>query len=376
MRIAYFSRSYTPHDHRFLSGIHGYGHEVVFLCLEDIAQGSEKRQLPTAIEVLSLHQHAVHTPADALAGMQVLEKAIRKIRPDLLHAGPVPTCGFMAALAGFHPLLQMSWGSDLLVEAERSPAWHWASTYALRHADAFQCDCDAVREKALTLHPLQPAQIVQFPWGIDVGAFSTTGPSAGVREKLGWHDRIVVISNRSWESIYGIETVLKAFQQAAAKDERLRLLLIGHGSLATWVHEFLRQANLTDKVFLAGRVGNDQLAPYLREADIYLSCSHSDGSSISLLEAMAMSLPCVVSQIPGNREWVVPDVGGWLAPVADAPAFAQEIVAAAVMGLERRRQMGASNRAVAELRANWPKNLNSLMAAYERLVQQSKRKIS
>jgi len=369
MRITYFSRTYTAHDLRFLTGIRAHGHEVVFLCLGDPALGWEKRPLPEGVELLSLHRNAVHELADCLAAMPDFEKALARARPDVLHAGPVPTCGFMAALSGFRPLVLMSWGSDLLVEADRSPAWQWAATCALRHADVFQCDCDAVRAKALTLHPLQSGQIVQFPWGIDLNAFLPAGAGAGVREKLGWQAAVVVISNRSWEPIYGIGTVLESFRLAALADDRLRLLLLGHGSEVDMVHAYIRQHRLESKICLAGRVGNDQLAPYLREADLYLSCSHSDGASISLLEALAIGLPCVVSDIPGNREWIAPGSGGWLAPVGDAAAGTRALLAAAALTPAERRRMGEGNRAVAAARADWPRNLGLLMAAYARVAQ-------
>ncbi len=371
MRITYFSRTYTAHDLRFLTGIRAHGHDVVFLCLGDPDFGWEKRPLPDGVELLSLHRNAVHEPADCLAAMPDFEKALARARPDVLHAGPVPNCGFMAALSGFRPLVLMSWGSDLLVEADRSPAWQWAATSALRHAAVFQCDCDAVRAKAQSLQALAPGQIVQFPWGIDLNAFPPSGAVAGVREKLGWQEAVVVISNRSWEPIYGIGTVLESFRVAARSDERLRLLLLGHGSQTALVQEFISQHQLGSKIHLGGRVGNDQLAPYLREADLYLSCSHSDGASISLLEAMAVGLPCVVSDIPGNREWITPGVGGWLAPVGEAAACAGALAAAAALAPVERRRLGADNRAVAVARADWPRNLGLLMDAYARVGQKA-----
>jgi len=369
MRIAYFSRTYTTHDLRFLAGIRAHGHEVFFLCLETFSQGLEQRPLPVGVEWFSLNRSVVQEPAACLAAMADFEKALARIRPDVLQAGPVSTCGFMAALSGFHPLVLASWGSDILLEVDRSPAWQWAATFALRQADLFQCDCAAVRAKAHTLHPLRPEQIVQFPWGIDLNAFAPGGSTAGLRAKLGWRNQVVIISNRAWEPIYGIATVLDAFRVAALADDRLRLLLLGQGSQATRVHEFLRQHKLEDKVYLGGRIANDQLAPYLREADVYVSCSHSDGSSISLLEALAVGLPCIVSDIPGNQEWVTPDAGGWLAPVGDATAFSRALMAVAALTPAERRGMGVFNRATVAPRANWNHNLAKLMDAYVRLGQ-------
>jgi hypothetical protein len=49
-----------------------------------------------------------------------LKKVLRSVKPDLVHAGPIQRAAFLTALAGFRPLVSMSWGYDLLVDAERS----------------------------------------------------------------------------------------------------------------------------------------------------------------------------------------------------------------------------------------------------------------
>ena len=46
-------------------------------------------------------------------------------QPDVIHAGPIQRVAFIAALAQVRPLLSMSWGSDLLLEADQNPGWRW-----------------------------------------------------------------------------------------------------------------------------------------------------------------------------------------------------------------------------------------------------------
>ena len=63
-------------------------------------------------------------------------------------------------------------------------------------------------------------------------------------------------------------------------------------------------------------------------ADLYISASHVDGSSVSLMEALACGLPCVVSDIPANKEWVTDGVNGWIFPDGDVDALAEIILKA------------------------------------------------
>ncbi len=63
-------------------------------------------------------------------------------------------------------------------------------------------------------------------------------------------------------------------------------------------------------------------------ADLYMSASHTDGSSVSLMEAMACGLPCAVSSIAGNQEWVQTGEQGWVFPDGDAEKLAEIMLAA------------------------------------------------
>jgi glycosyltransferase involved in cell wall biosynthesis len=100
-------------------------------------------------------------------------------------------------------------------------------------------------------------------------------------------------------------------------------------------------------------------------ADVYISSSHVDGSSVSLMEALACGLPCLVSDIPANKEWVFEGQNGWLFPDGDADALAEKILAAISQPGELAR-IGSAARLVAEQRANWQVNFRKLLLAYEK----------
>jgi glycosyltransferase involved in cell wall biosynthesis len=116
-------------------------------------------------------------------------------------------------------------------------------------------------------------------------------------------------------------------------------------------------------VIFPGQVSYAELPQFYRSADLYVAATRSDGTSISLLEAMACGCPVLVSDIPGNREWVEEGVNGWLFPEGNAEALAQGILRA----IEVRKQlprMGEAARQIAEQRADWVKNFNQLLEAY------------
>jgi len=367
VRILYFTRDYTPHDHRFLSTIAGSGNEVFSVRLERRGVQREDRPLPQAVTQVPWRggQREARL-VDGLALWWDLKRVIRQVRPDLIHAGPLQTTGLLAALSGFRPLVSMSWGSDLLKDADRGPRWRWATRFTLDHTQVLIGDCQAVREKALSFG-FPSERVVLFPWGVDLARFAP-GEESGLRERWGWQDCFVMLCNRAWEPLYGVDEVVRAFVLAVRRCSNLRLVLLGNGSQAGLLRQILAQAGVMDFVHFGGQVSQVDLSRYYRAADLYLSASHSDGSSVSLMEALACGRPVLVSDIPGNREWILTDgqnQPGWLFPDGDVQALAEGMLRAAELGSDQLKAIGAGSRLLAEQRADWNKNSRELMRAYD-----------
>lgn len=370
MRVLYLSRGYTTHDRRFLGAIADGGHEALFLRL-DRDHVHDVRDLPRGAREIAWEGGTVADPAQALAAAGAFRATLDREAPDLVQAGPIPTGAYLAAVAEARPLIAMSWGSDVLVDAERDEVWRAAAVTATRTAELLVCDSEVVERRLLELAaPARPA-VLRFPWGIDVSAFSPGPTALTLRSRDGWRDATVVLSTRAWEPIYGTPTILDAFRLARERVPVLRLLMLGGGRLAPQVDEYVRSRGLAGAVERPGLVPQDDLPDVFRAADVYMSCSESDGTSISLLEALATGVPVVVSDIPGNREWVRHGENGWLAPPGDAAAFADALVAAATLSREQRSWIAAANRRVAERRADWRLGSGRLLEAYRSLAERT-----
>jgi L-malate glycosyltransferase len=370
MRILYFTRDYTPHDYRFLSALAQTEHQVFSLRLERRGLQREDRPLPPEVE--QIPWRGGRRPArrrDAFVLLADLKRVIRQVKPHLIHAGSLQTAALFTALAGFRPLVSMSWGSDILVDADKSPTWRWATRFTLGRTAVLVGDCQAVRQKAIQFG-FPGERIVLFPWGVDLTRFSPTGDGGSPQRyamQPGADGTFTLLSLRSWEPMYGVDVVVKAFIEAARQVPDLRLFLLGSGSQAAVLRQLIEQSGLQDRVQFGGQVSQDDLLRYYRAADLYLSASHSDGSSVSLLEALACGLPALISDIPGNREWITPGQNGWLFPDGNAHALAEGICQAARQP-ERLVDMRRAARALAEQRADWSKNFQELLRAYKMAV--------
>lgn len=363
MRVLYFTQDHTPHDHRFLAAAAEQGAQTFALRLERRGMQREDRPLPAG--VTRVRWSGGERPfrwRDLPTAVLGLRRVLREVRPDVIHAGPLPGPAFIAALAGARPLVSMSWGSDLLRDAQTDRWTAFRARYALRRSRVLIGDCHAVQQAAGKLAGFPAGQAVIFPWGVELERFQP-GPEPGLRARMGWQDCFVIVSLRAWEPVYGVDVLIRAFAAAAQQAPQLRLILAGGGSLAGMVQDLIYRHGLNERVSLPGHIPQASLPELYRAADLYVSASHSDGSSVSLLEALACGLPALVSDIPGNREWIEPGGPGWLFPDGDAAALAQAMVTAceASAGLDGLRRKA---RALAEARADWSLNRAKIMQAY------------
>ncbi|MGC2248618.1 MAG: glycosyltransferase family 4 protein [Terriglobales bacterium] len=371
MKILYLTDNDSVHNRRFLEELVCAGYEMWSWNLA--ATQAPKNGLPSGVQSIvstkRIDRSASTGPYREL--LPQFQSVVKQLRPALVHAGPIQSGGYLAALADFHPLLLMSWGSDLLIEAERNSEWKQATEFALQKADAFFCDCDAVRQRANNFRMFSDSQVVQFPWGVKQGVFSPVGPLPPADRFERTAGTTTFIYTRSYDPLYGTDVLLDAFRRARSTNPSLRLLLLGNGSEDQGIRSFVQACGLNDAVSLLGPQPAEELPMWFRAADAYISCAKSDGTSISLLEAMATGLPVVVTDIPSNREWVTEPENGWLAPAGSPEGVAHRMLQVANLTTQERKTISERNQRVVAERADWDKNFPRLLEMYERLVGQA-----
>jgi len=361
MKIIYFSKNYTPHDYRFLSSLSHTDNEVFFLQLQANRRQTEDRAVPAKIRQIPWAggQREFHW-RDVPRLASILRRLTKEIKPDLIHAGPIQNCAFLAALSGFRPILAMSWGYDLVMDADKSAWMRWVTRFTLKRSAFFTSDANISRDKAVAFG-MDPEKTVIFPWGTDIDHFTprTSPPSDP--------EAFTLFCSRSWEPIYGVDILAKAFVKVASVDPDVNLILLGGGSQGSRIRQILTSDNVMERVHFGGHVTQKDLLHWYHMTDLYISPSHVDGSSVTLMEALASGLPCLVSDIPGNREWIQDGVNGWLFRDGDADDLAQKIISA-IRNRSSLTKMGQAARQTAEQKADWTKNFGKLLETYDRML--------
>jgi L-malate glycosyltransferase len=258
----------------------------------------------------------------------------------------------------------MSWGYDLVMDTDRSAWMRWVTRSTLKRSAFFASDAKVSRDKAVA-YGMDPERTVIFPWGTDIEHFT---PKTLKRSNL---QTFTVFCSRTWESIYGVDMLARAFVKVANQHPYVDLILLGGGSQGPKIRQILMSGGVLERVHFGGHVGQKDLPRWYHMADLYISPSHVDGSSVTLMEALACGLPCLVSDIPGNREWIEDGVNGWLFRDGDVNDLADKILYA-IKNRGTFETIGKAARRTAEQKADWKKNFGKLLEAYQKTIGQSK----
>jgi len=287
-----------------------------------------------------------------------------RINPDVLHAHYVSHYGFLAALSGRHPLVVSAWGSDLLVDPSLSRITQRLTRWVLRRADLVTYSGDQLGRAASSMGA--PAgRLLQVVLGVGpemLDSLRTTMVAAADRE-------LIILSQRSLERpLYNVDAVIKAMPLVLQRVPTARLVVGGDGALRGNLEGLARSLGVAGAVDFAGTATWPAgLADRLGRAAVYVSVPSSEGTSVTLLEAMAAGAYPVVSDVPANREWVGPP-DGTVVPVRQVVPLAEAIVSA-LENPELRASAAIRNRQLIDERGLWDVNMARMEEAYHHLAR-------
>lgn len=107
----------------------------------------------------------------------------------------------------------------------------------------------------------------------------------------------VLITAGRLEPVKGHKYLIEAIQKLRVQFGNLFLWILGDGSLKKETEAFVNHSGLGNSIFVPGNVQN--VPDYLRESDIFVLSSLSEGTPMALLEAMATGLPIIATQVGG-----------------------------------------------------------------------------
>jgi glycosyltransferase involved in cell wall biosynthesis len=342
------------------------GHEVHIISLPFNFSASVSSTKQADIKLENIQVHIVKANKrnliTVLSIIFQVRRIINKIKPYILHAHYVTNYGAIGAFSGFHPFIISPWGSDILVNPEKSKLYKIIIKYALKKSDLIVCDGENVI-KILRKSGIHSKKIKYIPFGTDIEKFNPKQRNKSIWKKLGINNSPIVISLRDLKPLYNVETLIKAIPSVLNYIPKATFIIGGVGSQELELKKMAKTLNVSSSTRFVSRVPCDELPQYLASADIYVSTSLSDsGLSASTAEAMSCQVPVIITDFGDNKKWVGDN--GQIFPLRDSEALANKIIYL-LKHKDVRKKLGNLNREMIVEKNNYYKEMGKMEKIYK-----------
>lgn len=340
MRIALMTESYYPyingvitHVETLKKGLEAEGHQVLIVTL---SPAHKQHTLENGVlycpakPVLSDYGYGVANP-HSRKRMELLAD----FRPDLIHMHTEGTLGVFALWAAKRLRIPLVYTlhtmyDDYLFYVCRNKAGQKVITAGGRLYFRRLCTRAAQiigpsEKTAEYLHSLGVKKAVNvIPNTVDLTDFgrdcATEEAVAALRQELSLAPEDVAacfVGRLGQEK--SVDVLIERFARQLGEKKGWKLFIIGDGPEREKLARQVRECGLEDKIRLLGRIEHEKLPVYYQAFDIFTTASVTEMHSISMLEAMASGLYCLVAYDPKNEHQVEKGVSGEM--FADDAAF-------------------------------------------------------
>ena len=248
--------------------------------------------------------------------MQWYYKLFRESKPDVVHChnvAPTIQASLSARLAGVRRVITTRHRLPLPYETSNEAKY---SLFSGWFCDWVACICETTRRDQLGAPLVRKKKIVTVYNG-------TTAVERVSFDALGKRGFTIVFVGRL-APVKDIGTLIRAVAIAVEKVPELAFWVVGDGAERPKLEALTAELGMDSHVKFWGQ--QMDTAPFFSAADAFVMSSLSEGLPMSLLQAMSLGTPAILTDVDGSGEVLRLTGGGVLVPVSDAAAFAEAIV--------------------------------------------------
>lgn len=345
-----------------------YRHAIV--CLKDFSAYHAHIQ-SRGVEIISLNKREGKDFGHYLR----LFRTLRALQPDLIHTRNVHGIEgqLVAALAGVKLRVHGEHGREMNDLYGRRLKYRLLRRLLRPLIGRFIAVSSDLEHWLIDSVGAEPDRVARISNGVDSIQFHPRlGPAAAVGPAGFMQDNAFVIGSVGrMDEVKDYPTLVEAFLRLVASPhpahQRMRLLIVGAGAQRGQCLDMLVRAGAVHRAWLPGE--RTDIAQLMRAMDLFVLPSLAEGSSNTILEAMASGLPVVATAVGGNPGLVQSGFTGIL-----VPPRAPDLMAAAIADYCRIPDMGARHgmRARSQVIARYslPEMARGYTAVYDALTRE------
>jgi len=234
----------------------------------------------------------------SLSSINKITRIVKEFNPTTVHIHQANSYAFLTLLAlrnfGCQKILT-AWGSDILINPQKSLFLNQMVKYILNQVDIVTADSNTLLNEANKLvHKNLELHNINF--GVALSDCRVAKEN-------------ILYSNRLHKALYNIDKIIISFTQFVALNPQWKLVLAGSGEETDRLKSLVNELNLNDYVDFIGWVDAQTNYAYYCKSKIYVSIPQSDSVSLSLVEGIICGCIPFVSNLPANRELITSEIG-------------------------------------------------------------------
>jgi len=304
------------------------GHEIHFITYSQ----------PVRLDALSknLHYHEVNVPDYPLFKYEPYELAlssklydvISKYKIDVLHvhyAIPHAYAAYMAKkilyVNGYKiPIITTLHGTDITLVGNH-PFYKPAVTFSINKSDIVTSVSNSLKDDTREFFGIE-RDIEVIPNFIDIDKYDKKH-NLCERNKIAHGDEQIIVHISNFRPLKRVIDVLKIFDKISQKVNS-KLIMVGDGPEKKKAKDFLRQNDLKNKVIFLGNT--NEVDEILCSSDLFLLPSEKESFGLSALEAMALKVPVISSNVGGLKELNINGNSGFTSDVGDIDSMSNNAI--------------------------------------------------
>lgn len=287
--------------------------------------GTDSPHLNTFVQRLVLLQHVVEIIAPSKTHIQFdkihildfsltrlrnyhsttleIRRIAKKFQPDVVWLHQANSFSFFPVLAlkGRFPMVLTVWGSDILVSPKSSFLIRRMTKFVLKSVRIITADSLHLAKETKKMIPTLDTPIHLLQFGINPIDLPVTKEP-------------IFYSNRGHAPLYRIDHIIRAFYRLKQDPtfKEWKLVIAGHGKQTEELKSLVEILKIQDEVSFVGFLSAEENAKWYAKSTYFVSIPESDGTAVSLLEAMYYGCIPIVSCLPANREWITHGENGFI----------------------------------------------------------------
>lgn len=364
MKILFLAAANSVHTIKWVNELADRGHDVHLAY-----NAGHDPSVDFIVSTVKLYRLKFYGTQAYYLNAREVKKIITKIKPDVVNAHYASGYGTLARIARAKPLIISIWGSDVYEFPFLNKINFNIVKKNLLYAEQIASTSRCMAKKTREIIGSKKKSITITPFGVDLEKFNPN-----LFEKHKEEETLKVGVIKSLEEMYGIADFLKAMALVVNELEKreyqkkIEIEIYGEGSQKENLINLSVRLGIEHIVKFGGKIPNKDVPKTLSKLSVFCNTTKTfESFGVSIVEAMAMKIPVVVTDVEGSIEITQNGETGFVVHAGDIDEMANSIVEI-ILNDKVKETLGEKERKRVEKEYDWGKNVDVMERLYRKVI--------